>query len=610
MNSQTLGWTLIHTMWQAPLIYLCMVLANKLPGSDRSAARYGVGVSALALVVLAAFTTYFWLSALPNGSANAASFTFFSATVATSQEAVAALPTFQQILRWIDLQLVWVLRFWVVGFVFYSFRLISGLWYVNTLKQRAVSIGNEWQQLADRLAEKLRISRAVILAEAKIASPMVVGYLKPVILFPVGLAAGLSTRQVETILLHELSHIRRHDYLVNIFQVIAEALLFFNPFVWLISSEIRREREHCCDDMVIGNGIDPLSYAKTLAHLEASSGTQLALGMAGDQNQLLNRIKRIMEKSAKKDWSNNRLLPVSLVVLGLVLASWLSIDSSAHRTIGHDITPVITPDTTAPAKSDKKLRHKKESPEAAKPGTETDEGADFTFRARGGEFDAFEEAFNERFKSEFGDFYKEHREQIDQMLKELRAERDAFRMAVPPGVYHFDELQHAPFATPIPDGLGNIFVDPADMMDAMGPLADIDVPVPPMEELSMKMDEWHLPALAPGFNEDAFREQERQWEKSREMLDEMLAKERWALDENLRSMESSMKEYEQAVHDMLIEDGYLTKDSKWSGFTVDVSNDEITVNGIKIKKQHKERYKALHDKFFRKADPHWIRRTE
>jgi hypothetical protein len=144
---------------------------------------------------------------------------------------------------------------------------------------------------------------------------MMIGAIKPVILLPIATMNHLSTEQVEAILLHELAHIRRHDYLLNIFQTIAEALLFFNPFVWLISRVIRREREHCCDDMVISCNASPLSYAQALAILENDriNTNQLALAATGNKNQLLNRIKRIMEM--KKSNINSAQLTIIIVAI-------------------------------------------------------------------------------------------------------------------------------------------------------------------------------------------------------------------------------------------------------------------------------------------------------
>src|SRR5690606_8513761 len=103
----------------------------------------------------------------------------------------------------------------------------------------------------------------------------------------------------------------RHDYIINLFQSLLETIFFFNPFVWMISSAIRREREFCCDDEVVRRNGSPLTYAKALAQLEEirHSKPVFALSLAENKNQLLNRIKRIMEKSAKNYSGRERIIP-------------------------------------------------------------------------------------------------------------------------------------------------------------------------------------------------------------------------------------------------------------------------------------------------------------
>ena len=116
-----------------------------------------------------------------------------------------------------------------------------------------------WQARLDRLAARVRVSRPVTLLESCLAEvPVVIGYVRPVILMPVGLLAGLPAGQVESILLHELAHIRRHDYLVNLMQIVVEGLVFYHPAVWWISGVIRAERENCCDDLVVATQGDAL----------------------------------------------------------------------------------------------------------------------------------------------------------------------------------------------------------------------------------------------------------------------------------------------------------------------------------------------------------------
>jgi beta-lactamase regulating signal transducer with metallopeptidase domain len=603
--AQSIAWTLINTLWQAPIIYIMMISLNRFLGDQRSTARYGISVAALTIAVLSAGITFIvLLSSGPTPGATLSLKVSASSGLVISQDATAFF--IRDVLQWIDLQLVWVLRFWAVGFIFYFFRLIAGLWYVNKLKRDSWSLGEEWNQFVRKLADGLRITRIITIAEAKVSSPMVVGYLKPVILFPVGLIAGLSNSQVETILLHELSHIRRHDYIVNIFQVLTEALFFFNPFVWMISADIRRERENCCDDMVIGKGVDPLSYAKTLADLESRATGQLALGIVGDQNELSNRIKRIMQKSAKNDWGNGRLLPASLVVLGLVLASWLSIENSNHGNMAPDAAVYKTQDTLKPKKKSEKQALKKE--EASKGEAEESIENYYSFRHNpDGDWGKFEQEFNEKFKSQFGEFFEKNQEQISKMMDELRRahEENSPFIAFDPKI--MEELQHMQMVMPPVPGFPTPEIP--ESWEIPGTLPEPEVLFPSLEAFeAMTADAMRQAELAMEFNDEAL-----------EAMAPMLAAaahasemsgDLWALDRDLKEMDMEMKAYEEELHEMLITDGYLKKDAAWSGMTINISENNFTVNGIEIKKQHIDKYKAAHDKYFPQSKSHWIRKTE
>ena len=163
---------------------------------------------------------------------------------------------------------------------------------------------------------------------------MMIGALKPVILLPIATINYLTTEQVETILLHELAHIKRHDYLLNIFQTIAETILFFNPFVWLISRIIRREREHCCDDIVIANMSSPLPYAKALAMLENTrlEANNVALAATGNKQQLLGRIKRIMgTRKNKLNYTQLTIVIVVVLAVTLTVATFTYTQSFAQK---------------------------------------------------------------------------------------------------------------------------------------------------------------------------------------------------------------------------------------------------------------------------------------
>src|SRR6185369_15918968 len=137
------------------------------------------------------------------------------------------------------------------------------------LRTGVCAVADGWQRRLERLCEGLRLSRAVVLLESCLVDvPMVMGFVRPVILMPVGLLAGLSTSQVESILIHELAHIRRWDYVVNLLASVVEGLLFYHPAVWWVSKQISAERENCCDDVVVELKGDARAYAATLATLE------------------------------------------------------------------------------------------------------------------------------------------------------------------------------------------------------------------------------------------------------------------------------------------------------------------------------------------------------
>jgi uncharacterized protein (TIGR03435 family) len=136
-----------------------------------------------------------------------------------------------------------------------------------------------------------------LLISALVQVPTVVGWLRPVVLVPVGALGGLPAEYLEALLLHELAHIRRHDYLVNMLQSVAEALLFYHPAVWWVSGHIRAERELCCDDVAVSISGNPITYARALAHLESCRPSHLSAALAANGGSLADRIARLLGQS-------------------------------------------------------------------------------------------------------------------------------------------------------------------------------------------------------------------------------------------------------------------------------------------------------------------------
>jgi GWxTD domain-containing protein len=184
-----------------------------------------------------------------------------------------------------------------------------------------------WRATLDRLADRMAVARPMLLLESCLTeAPVLIGYLRPAILMPMGLLAGLPPEQVESILLHELAHIRRHDYLVNLLQTIMEGLLFYHPAVWWISSVVRLEREHCCDDLVVATQGDAFGYASALAALEERRTIGGRAVLASTGGSVVERVRRLL---AAPEGPRAGIAPIlcamvlTLTVAG-VLAAWPS----------------------------------------------------------------------------------------------------------------------------------------------------------------------------------------------------------------------------------------------------------------------------------------------
>ncbi|MFZ4462814.1 MAG: M56 family metallopeptidase, partial [Bacteroidales bacterium] len=207
-------------------------------------------------------------------------------------------------------------------------RFSGGIWLTYRLKRKGrIACPDYWQQRLDIICNQLGINRSVRIFESvKISMPMVIGYLKPVILIPAGTLALIPYDQIEMVLLHELAHIRRADYLVNIFQSFVEILLFFNPFVWWITSVIRQERENCCDDLALGLNQQPGSLANALVNL-----SEIKLNQSYTSNLLyfnkintMKRIERMFHQNHRRPATREKLI-VSL--LAFIFVAVISTDA-------------------------------------------------------------------------------------------------------------------------------------------------------------------------------------------------------------------------------------------------------------------------------------------
>jgi beta-lactamase regulating signal transducer with metallopeptidase domain len=202
----------------------------------------------------------------------------------------------REFIRAANASLPLIVTVWLVGVALLSLRLLVQWLRVRRLVERDASPAREpWPGIARRLAAALGVRQAVRLLEsAAIEAPAVLGYLRPVILLPASSLMGLTPDQLEMILAHELAHIRRHDFLVNLLQSAVETLLFYHPAVWWISDRIRIEREHCCDDLAVATCGSPVLYARALTRLEELRAQTMPLAVHANGGSLLDRIRRIV----------------------------------------------------------------------------------------------------------------------------------------------------------------------------------------------------------------------------------------------------------------------------------------------------------------------------
>ena len=286
---ERLGWTLVHFLWQGVLIAAVYGAARFLARISLPRWRYALAVAALAAMAVAPVATWFALGA--SGSAGAVVRNMVSTQAPGSITVVTATPA---VVIHSPSLLPWVVLAWLTGAIVFSLRLIGGWTLAMLLRSRFVRPAPlEWQQRFERLAARVRVSRPVrLLLSGLVQTPAVIGWLRPVVLVPAGVFAGLPPDQIEALLVHELAHIRRVDYLAGILQSIVEALLFYHPAVWWVSGHIRAEREHCCDDIAVSVTADVVTYARALAAMETSRLSPVY--MAANGGSLVRRIARLL----------------------------------------------------------------------------------------------------------------------------------------------------------------------------------------------------------------------------------------------------------------------------------------------------------------------------
>lgn len=319
--AQAIGWTLLHSLWQGALLALLAAVALRLARRRSAELRYAIASGTLGVLVLAFAGTLLWISG--GGGPLPAVDAVLIVPVSEGSGIGGWISQLRFLLGpWIP----WLFLAWILGF---SLRVVqmgrAMAWLYGPCLGSLQPPPAEWLARFEALRVRSRVRIPVRLGLSdRVDSLVVLGWLKPVVLVPAAAMLALSPEALEALLVHELAHVRRGDFLANIVQTFAEALLFYHPAVWWLSRRIRQEREHCCDDAAVQACGDPILYASALARLEELRiHPKLIpdLAPAASGGRLMSRIQRLLRPRITQSPAS----PMAVLVPALLLLATLGV---------------------------------------------------------------------------------------------------------------------------------------------------------------------------------------------------------------------------------------------------------------------------------------------
>jgi beta-lactamase regulating signal transducer with metallopeptidase domain len=352
------GWTLLHSLWEAAAVAILVAGGLRAMNGFSAATRYVVASAGLGMMVMLVVGTFFFITgtgrvtsreAVGVGggerrfatepqrdegrteNAGGAVRTLNVATV-TQTVKIPLRERLAEMARELEPVFPWMVGIWTFGVLMLSGWQVGGWMAMQRLRRVGVeSAGERVEAMVVRMRKRLAVSRTVrVMGSGLVSVPMVMGHFRPLILVPMGLLAGLPVEQVEAIVAHELAHVRRHDYVVNLVQIIVETLLFYHPAVWWISKQIRREREHCCDDLAAEVVGDRVVYAEALVSVASLRKTGNGLAMAANGGTMLVRIQRVLGVSGRERSRRPASLAAIVAAVVLVMLPLMNVHPTAR----------------------------------------------------------------------------------------------------------------------------------------------------------------------------------------------------------------------------------------------------------------------------------------
>ncbi len=318
---KALGWTFVHSIWQIAIIGLVLYIVLRCVPGRSAHTRYTIASMALWLIVVSSLSTFILM--LPQREEVT---TLAGKVIMVS--ASSTLSVAQRFSHWLELRMPMMLTIWMGGVAILMLRLLLSLGWVQHIRYDSFP-EEQLQEALHQIISRLRLKVKAVTSESHyLKSPVTIGHLKPMILFPVGIVNQLTPKEVEAILTHELAHIVRRDYLSNLVQSVIETLFYYHPVTWWISNMVRTERENRADDLAVSWCGDHLGYAKALMAVQEMQLRQtpsLTVGFASGKKAMLMRIQRVLNLPYK---NHNQM--EKTVLLSLCSLCFLAFTLSSH----------------------------------------------------------------------------------------------------------------------------------------------------------------------------------------------------------------------------------------------------------------------------------------
>lgn len=320
-----LGWTVFHSIWQGAIIGLVFYLLLTTQNFKSSRTRFNAAWTTLFLQLLTSIGTFYYIwntyanrleSLIYQESGSQNHFYLSGNNINSIQTSLL-----ENLLNLPNQYIDWVSWVWLFGVSLMTLKMMGGFSYLFWLNKVSTDpLPMEIKLFLELKRKEAGVKRIIGKLSTQIQSPIVFGHFKPILLFPFALLSKLTPEQIEAVILHELAHIKRNDYILNIFQIFIEVVFYFHPVTWWLTSIVKREREHICDEEAAGKELkQKLSYAKALLIIQENDSISSigSLAFAKKPSEMYLRIKRILEPSKNVNFMEKTTL--GILVLGLAV---------------------------------------------------------------------------------------------------------------------------------------------------------------------------------------------------------------------------------------------------------------------------------------------------